>query len=290
MQQKALPAMVVSVFHLMPYKALLFLVGLLAMQPVAAAPRRFVSMNLCTDQLLMMLADREEIVSLSHLSRRKDLSVMAEQAMQYPVNHGLAEEIMRFKPDIVFAGVFSRPATVFMLKHLGYRVEVLPVASGFNTIVQNIRTLAGAVGHSERGEQLIARFNQRLQTFKKSLPAERPVVVLYRENHYTTGKNTLANVIIETAGFENLAASLGISGSGHLPLERLLMHPVDLLIQGRRRSPDGSVAAAALMHPAYQHYVADRKSINIDDRLWICGTPYVLKAVDQLMAQHRARP
>ncbi len=287
MLQKVLPVMPACVFHLMPYKWF-FLIGVLVTLPVAASPRRFVSMNLCTDQLLMLLADREEIASLSYLARRQDLSLTTQDAMQYPVNHGLAEEIMGFKPDIVFAGVFSRPATVFMLKRLGYRVEVLPVASDFDAIVRNIRAIANAVEHPERGERLVAAFKQRLRAIKHSLPAEKPRVVMYRENSYTTGKNTLAHAIIETAGFENLAASLGISGSGHLPLERLLQHPVDVLIEGRRRSPDGSVAAAVLLHPAYRHYARQRQAVAIDDRLWICGTPAVLKAVEQLMALHGA--
>ena len=282
--------MAAFVFPLMPCKFLLLLAGLLVMQHVAATPRRFVSMNLCTDQLLVLLADRDEIVSLSYLAHRQDLSPMTDRARRYPVNHGLAEEIMGFKPDIVFAGVFSRRATVFMLKRLGYRVDVLPVATHFNAIVQNIRTVARAVGHPQRGERLIAGFNQHLQRIRQGLPAQKKVVLMYRENSYTTGKDTLANEIIETAGFENLAARLGISGSGHLPLEKLLMQSVDLLIQGRRRSPDGSVAAAALMHPAYRHYAADRQVIHIDDRLWVCGTPFVLDAIDQLRQLHGKRP
>jgi len=252
---------------------------------LSASPLRVVSMNLCTDQLLMLLADRDEIVSVSYLAVRPDLSVMTEQAQGLYLNHGQAEEIMRLKPDLVLAGVFSTRSTVFMLKKLGYRVEVLPVASDFSTIRANIRKVADLVGHPLRGEQLIAQFDKRLQVLKNKRPAKPVMAVFYRENGYTTGKNTLADAILKQAGFSNLAAQLGISGSGHLSLEELLMHPVDVLIKGRRRSPDGSVAAAALLHPAYRYYAAQRKNISIDDALWICGTPFVLDAVDNLLTE-----
>ncbi len=259
-------------------------------QQLAAAAGRFVSMNLCTDQLLMLLADPEEIISLSYLARREDVSVMAQQAKRFPANHGQAEEIMRQQPDLVLAGVFPTRATVFMLKRLGFKVAVLPVARDFKTIVQNIRTVANATGHPARGEQLIARFNHRLQRLKQHLPRQKPVAVMYRENSYTTGSSTLADEIIRSAGLTNLSAQFGIEDSSHLPLEKLLMHPVDIIIQGRRRSPDGSVAAAVLQHPAYRYYVAQRKIAAIDDRLWICGTPFVLDAVNQLRRLHESRP
>ncbi|WP_198243193.1 ABC transporter substrate-binding protein [methane-oxidizing endosymbiont of Gigantopelta aegis] len=273
----------------MPGKLCLFVIGLLVTQPAAASPKRFVSMNLCTDQLLMLLADKEEIVSVSYLAARKDLSVMTTRAQRFYLNHGQAEEIMRLKPDLVLAGVFSTRTTVFMLKKLGYRVEVLPVASHFSTIRANIRKVASLVGHPQRGEQLIAQFDERLESLKNKRPAIPAMAVFYRENGYTTGKNTLANAILKQAGFSNLAAQLGISGSGHLSLEELLMHPVDVLIKGRRRSPDGSVAAAALLHPAYRHYAAQRKNISINDALWICGTPFVLDAVNNLLTVHRLK-
>ena len=256
---------------------------------LVAAPQRVVSMNLCTDQLLMLLADRDEIVSVSYLAARPDLSVMTEQTQGLYLNHGQAEEIMRLKPDLILAGVFSARSTVFMLKKLGYRVELLPVASHFSTIRDNIRRVAALLGHKPRGEQLIAQFDRRLQALKNKRPSKPVMAVFYQENGYTTGKNTLADAILKQAGFNNLAAQLGISGSGYLSLEALLMHPVDVLINGQRHSPDGSVAAAALLHPAYQHYAAQRKRLFIDDALWICGTPFVLEAIDNLLAVHEQK-
>ena len=49
--------------------------------PVAAQPpQRVVSMNLCTDQLAMMLAGPGQLISVSHLGHDPAVSPMAAQA------------------------------------------------------------------------------------------------------------------------------------------------------------------------------------------------------------------
>src|SRR6056300_563463 len=56
-------------------------------------PLRVVSMNLCTDQLAMMLADEGQLISVSDIATDPNMSPMAEAARAYPINHGQAEEI-----------------------------------------------------------------------------------------------------------------------------------------------------------------------------------------------------
>src|SRR5262249_11112717 len=56
-------------------------------------PTRIVSTNLCTDELVLRLADLRNIASITWLSRGR-LSNVAALAEQVPVNHGLAEEII----------------------------------------------------------------------------------------------------------------------------------------------------------------------------------------------------
>jgi iron complex transport system substrate-binding protein len=90
------------------------------------APTRVVSMNLCTDQLALALADPAQIVSLSHFATDPNMSVRWKQAEEYPLNYGRAEEISFLHPDLVLADTWSNPDTIAMLKTLGMRVEQLP--------------------------------------------------------------------------------------------------------------------------------------------------------------------
>ena len=147
--------------------AIRFLALLLLLLPATAAaaaerPERIVSMNLCTDQLLMLLVDRARIASVSYLSAEPRSSVLAAQTRGLHLNHGLAEEILPLRPDLVIAGTFTTRPTVFLLRKLGYPVVDMPVANGLDDIRANIRRLAAAVGETARGDGMIADFDARL--------------------------------------------------------------------------------------------------------------------------------
>ncbi len=83
---------------LVPYKmplcALLFLLLLLLPTPVSFAkpPARVVSINLCSDQLLLMLARPEQIASVSRLALEPNSSYMASEAGRFPINDAKLEQ------------------------------------------------------------------------------------------------------------------------------------------------------------------------------------------------------
>ncbi len=272
----------------MACKVLITGLSLLLSPPLLAKPQRIISINLCTDQLLMLIAERKNIASVSYLAAKKNSSAMFIEAKGIKPNRGLAEDILLMKPDLILAGTYTSRSAVFLLKRLGFNIIELPVAKNLDDIRQNIKTIANAVGEVEKGEQLLASFNQRLSKALATQPKQRPIAVFYRENGYTTGGNTLANTILETAGFINLASQLGISGSGYLSLETLIVENPNIIISGKQRSKKGSVARAAFQHPAFKKFIAQKQIINISDPLWVCGTPFVLDAIEHLMTIHQS--
>ncbi|MFM2128529.1 MAG: hypothetical protein RL477_75, partial [Pseudomonadota bacterium] len=99
------------------------LAAIFVLGPCAAAradkPQRIVSINLCTDQLAMLLVPAERIVSLSFLAADPASSAMAELGARFHLNHGLAEEILPLDPDIVLAGPHGAGAAIALLRRLG---------------------------------------------------------------------------------------------------------------------------------------------------------------------------
>src|SRR4029079_12353654 len=84
-------------------------VGLLAgAANAAAAPKRIVSFNLCADQLVVALADPEQIAGLSPYSADARLSVVAEQARAFPRLDWSAESTVALGPDLVLVGPNDR--------------------------------------------------------------------------------------------------------------------------------------------------------------------------------------
>ena len=71
---------------------------------MAASPQRVLSLNLCTDQLLMALLPPQRIASITWLSRTEGDPALQALARQLPINHGSPEEVLAARPDLVLAG------------------------------------------------------------------------------------------------------------------------------------------------------------------------------------------
>lgn len=246
----------------------------------AAPPERVVSINLCTDQLAMLLAAPGQLLSVSILAQDPVSSAMAEQASAYPVNHGLAEEIVRLRPDLVLAGTYSAPMTVAMLQRLNIRVVTFDQETDFDSLRANIRKMGQTLGQDTRAEAMIADFDRELALLS-DVPTHRPRAALYYANGYTSGDDSLAGHILDAAGLNNIAAEAGVPSGGSLSLEKLVLANPELLIRGTR-FPGSSRSEDILDHPALERIgkISDQTAFAGKD--WVCGTPYVLRAIAQL--------
>lgn len=258
-----------------------------AMAGSADKPKRIVSLNLCTDQILMMLVDPDRITAISYLSQNADTSVMAEQARRHAVARGLAEEILTLNPDLVLAGTFTTRPTVSLLKRLGRNVVEVPPAYGLDEIRRNVRLIAASVGEDEKGAAIIAAFDERLARFARPSPGRQLVAATYYASNYTSGSATLVDDVIRAAGFRNLAADLGKRGTARLSLEHLVALKPDLVVLGRTREQYKTVTAENLRHPAFNAFLKNVPHVTIPDKLWICGTPHTLDAIERLSQKRR---
>lgn len=257
-------------------------------QPVAAdAPRRVVSINLCTDQLAMMMAAPGQLVSVSNLAADPYSSAMAKEAEAYPVNHGLAEEVFLMRPDLVLAGRYTAKATVDLLERLGVPVVTLEPARSLGEIPDHIRIVGGAIGREAEAETLVARFEADLAALSVSEDQVLPLAALYYANGYSLGSNSLAGQVLEAAGYRNAAAEAGLAGGGNLPLEVLIMAMPDLVVRGTPY-PGRSRSEDILTHPALDGLGRNVPAPALSDNDWICGTPHVIHALKGLVETRRA--
>lgn len=246
---------------------------------------RVVSMNLCTDQLAMLLAAPGQLLSVSYLAVDPRSSAMAEAARDFHVNHGRAEEIYLMQPDLVIAGSFTTRATVAMLRRLGIPVAVFRPAYGLGEVRDRILQMGDVLGREDQARVLLADYDARLAALQAEVE-DRPSAALYYANGYTSGDRTLAGQILTAAGFDNAAAAAGFSEGGIMPLEVLAMLDPDALITSQPY-PGASRAEEILDHPVVEDMRDGRASGTFTDRDWVCGTPYVLRAIDALGALRR---
>jgi iron complex transport system substrate-binding protein len=250
-----------------------------------ARPARIVSINMCTDELLLRLADRDRIGSVTWLSQDARNANMADLAATIPANHGLAEEVVSYHPDLVLAGVYTTRTTIQLLKAIGLKVVEFGVPKTLDGVRQQIRDVAAAVGESARGEAVVAGMDARLA--RLSARAHNPPLnaVVLRPNGFTVGKGSLVNELLERAGLVNLAARLGIENYMQIPLEAVALQQADILILNGESKGAPSLATEALRHPIVGKLAGRLKLISMPSRLWTCAGPSVLDAVELLISE-----
>ncbi len=271
------------------------MVASLAASPVPARenpaapgrPSRIVSLNLCADELVLRLADRGQVAAVTYLAGDPRGSTVAAQAAGVPVTRGLAEEIVALKPDLVIAGAFTTRTTVGLLKRIGFPPLELGVPANFDGVRAQIRQVAAAVGHPERGEAMVAELDA---TLARVVPASRLLrVLVLRPNAFTVSPGSLGDAIIRAAGLVNVAAQIGRDRTGSVPLEAAALADADLIVVDASEAGTPSLADALLHHPILERLRAQGRTVPIPNRLWTCPGPQVAKVVARLAAAARAR-
>ena len=199
---------------------LAFLGALLLFHPATAADR-VVSLNLCTDQMLVLLAP-EKIAALSPLARDPALSFVAARAASLPVTRVAAEAILRLHPDLVLAAPWGAQTTLAILQEEGIPVARIDLPQDFPAIRTQTRALGRLLGHSERAEALVAAMDATLDALPN--PTRRTTALAIEPRGYTAPSGTMMDAVLRAAGLINVSTGRPVS------LETLVRHPPDLLV------------------------------------------------------------
>lgn len=264
--------------HLPRWCACALLAACATAADAAEPPRRIVSLNICTDELVLRLAPPERIASVTWLSRDPRNSNVAALAARVGVNHGLAEEIVPQNPDLILAGTYTTRTAVALLKQLRVPVTEFGIARSFAEVRQQIREAARLVGEPARGEALIADIDARLAAIPPATGPRLRAAVL-NPNGATVGRDTLVDEIITAAGLENVGARLGLENYGALPLETVVASGVDILIVSASRDGPPALATGMLRHPVIEKLGERIKVVGMPSRLWNCGGPESVEAI-----------
>ncbi|WP_315925542.1 ABC transporter substrate-binding protein [Mesorhizobium sp. SP-1A] len=257
--------------------ALAFSVPALASDP----PGRVVSLNLCTDQMAMLVAGKGQLYSVSDLASDPQSSMMVDEARDYVVNHGLAEEVFLMRPDLVLAGTYTTRATVELLRRLGIRVEEFAPAESIGDIRAGFRRMGDLLGHRARADEIVSAMDRDLAALEAG---KRPdlTIAAWEPNSYTSGTGTLVDAVIQAAGLTNIASKLGLTGMAKLPLETLILSRPDLVAGENPHYAAHSVAQDNLVHPAFREAVRQAVPVALPARYTICGGPFTVDAVRML--------
>ncbi len=252
-------------------------------------PRRIVSLNLCTDQIVLELVPRERIAALSWLAGDRNVSAIASEVKNITLIAGGAEEVLALDPDLVLASPYAATPTVDLLKRLGRRVELVPFATDFAMIRSTVRQVAMAVGETASGEEVIARFDRALDA-ARSKAALHPEALVYQVNGLVSGTGSLADAALKAAGLANQMDRSAIGAGSRLALESIVVMPPDLVVLAQGMHTYRTVVSDNLRHPALARIMAKTAGMELPMPLWLCGSPRISNAVGMLAAARDRLP
>lgn len=255
----------------------------------ADRPSRIVSLNMCTDELVLRLAEPGRVASVTWLSQDPRNANMAAAARAVPANHGLVEEVLAFRPDMVVAGAYTTRSTVALLRRLGVEVHEFGLPRTLAEMKAQIAAMAALIGEPARGAALNADIDARLAALAARRPAHRLRTIVLRPNGFTVGRGSLVDEILSLAGLANMAAEMGVESYGQIALETVALGGADMLILNE--TPDGppSLAHEVLHHPIIARLGARLRLVALPSRLWTCAGPSVVDAIELLAGAARGR-
>ncbi|MDD2762636.1 MAG: ABC transporter substrate-binding protein [Opitutaceae bacterium] len=215
---------------------LLVLVAVRAQTPPPPATVRVVSQTVGTDELLLALAEPQQIAALSQLARDPDFSAVAAEAQRYPMlaPSGAAESVLKYQPTLVLCTDYSRVELVTQLRRSGVRVLIFDHYLTLEDVYTNLRLLARELGAKERADRLVAECQARVAALQTRLKGLRPVRVLAPSTYgYIPGGKSTFQDLCDHAGAENLATTLGhLTGHAPQPSEQMVAWPVEYVVVG----------------------------------------------------------
>jgi iron complex transport system substrate-binding protein len=250
----------------------------------SASLPRLVSMNVCADQLLLTLADPEQILGLSRFARDGWQS-QAGDISRYPVLSGGAEDVLLINPDIVVASAFDKRATRELLKAKGLRLAELAVPRTLDEARQQIREAGDITGHPERAAVEIARLDAALARARRAVSERHYRVLPLSRRGWVAGSDSFVGSLLGETGLRSAAGDLGFAFGGFASLESIVNLRPDFIVVSQAGDTAKDDGQAFLLHPALERFYPPEKRIVIPERMTECGGVLLADALDALTAE-----
>lgn len=244
-----------------------------------AGPKRIASLNLCTDELLLSLADPDQIISLTWLAREESLSAFFEPARSYHQNNGRASDVIPLNPDLVFLSEFSPANTLGLLESVGIKSVVVPEPRTTEQLLENIRAMSSAIDQVKKGEDLISLFSSRLKSIAEDKKRQIISALLLSPGIASFGSSAVKIEILKMLNIRVLNQEKPSLANRYLSIEELTRSSPDFVIIDKYSGNYPSVSEEMLRHPLIQ---SSLNTIEVEAKDWLCSTHNLLDTIEHI--------
>ncbi len=249
--------------------------------PERPPAHRIVSTSLCGDAYVTALSDPQNITALSWQADTK-LSATAGVLRRKNKGFANAERLLSLNADLIVLGPGESSRTTNAAQKAGARAFALDWVESFDGVYKNLAALGKASGRKSQANAKIARIKARLQAVP---PPKKPIRVLYlTPNGSSAGAGAFVDQAIRAAGGINHATTLGVTGWGRVPLEKLVLDPPDLILTSFFKNGYPSINNLRSRHPLLHHVLQTIPTAHIAAKNWICAGPLLINAVEDIAA------
>lgn len=246
--------------------------SLVLASPATAAPQRVASLNLCTDELVLLLAAPDQIVSVTHLSQDPAETPLWRLGRRYRRNDGSLMSAAAARPDLIVTMGGGARDRLRIAERLGIATVDLPFATSLSEVEANIRRVAAALGRAAAGEAIAAR----LAALRRTAPRGRIDTIWLGGGGRTVPPDGLEGRWMALAGL----AQRPLRGD-RVSLETLIAAPPRILLRSDYRQGQYSGEQRWLGHPVARRARGSR-TIPTDGRRWTCMGPLLIDEVLRL--------
>jgi len=231
---------------------------------------RVASLNLCTDEYLLLLARPSEIASVSRLSHDPAESPLWRTARRYPANRGSLEGVITARPTLILTMGGGGRSSAAIARRMSVRTIDLPFPASIDDVERNMVRVASALGNVSRA----AEWRKELVRMRAHRGAGQDAIFL-TDNGFSVSSEGTGAEWMALAGFDQRPLP-----GGRATLETLTLHPPKILLRSNYRQNQHSIGQAWLAHPLARK--ARSKAIWTDGRPWTCMGPLMLSEIARL--------
>jgi iron complex transport system substrate-binding protein len=224
-----------------------------------------VSLDLCTDWMLLTFADPSQVRAYSPLLYKYKAEWVPAGL---PVHDGSLEQILQLEPGLLISGEYNAILLRKRLQQLDQPVKVLPLP----TTLDGIRDYQAAfIALIDAGGESVAADWERIY------PARQQTLLLLGANGIGTGTDTLEDDLLRRAGWNNYIESPGYVS---LRMERIVANPPDAIYSSAPLS--NSLANLFIRHPAILSLTPTGEARRGENWRWQCPGPWSLELIEEL--------
>ncbi len=228
---------------------------------------KIVSLDLCTDWMLLKYASHSHNITYSPLLYRYKVDWVTDNL---PVHDGSLEQILELQPDLILTGEYNATLLTKRLRQLGLNTEVMPLPFSLQSIIDYTKQFKSLVSTSQ---------SLNLQLLIPEFEPSEDKLLLLGANGIGTGTGTLEHDIIVKSGWSNY---IDVAGFVSLNLEKMVTDPPDAVLWTKPVS--NSLANNFASHRVLKDLIAHRNLNMADSWRWQCPGPWTFELITELAA------